>query len=301
MTSRLTTWAWRGVLALAGRRRHGALSLFGPAILIAAVGTWVLLLWAGWVFVFASEYGALVVGGPPPQAPAGWGERIWFVAYSVSTTGNGDFVPATDRWRVIASVTALSGFFLASLVISYLLSVLSAVVQKRAFAGQMLGFGLTAEDVLRNAWDGDSFRTLELPLSSLSAQLGPLAEQYRSYPVLQYYHAAERTKSPAAAVAVLDEVLTLLCYAVPADRRPNRAIVHSARAAVQSFLETLPDAFIDAAERSPPIPALAPLRAAGIPVTSDEAFANALVPLDERRRKLLGLVRNNGWTWREGD
>lgn len=296
LASRMTTWAWRAVLAVAGRHHHRRLSLFGPTIIVAVVVTWVLMLWGGWVLVFSSEPASLM-RTVDPTVPANLAGRIWFVAYCISTMGNGDHVPHGDGWQLTASLTTLSGFFLASLVISYLLSVLGAVVAKRAFAGQVSGMGMTAEEFLRNAWDGESFRTLDLPLNSISGQLAVLTEQYLSYPVLQYYHGARPAKSPAVGLIVLDEALTLLRYGVPREVRPNAAVLHSARAGVASYLQTLQSAFIDAAEDTPPPPELDRLRAAGIPTVDDAEFAAALRELEDRRRKLLGLLRNDGWNW----
>ncbi|HEV2150546.1 MAG TPA: ion channel [Longimicrobiaceae bacterium] len=296
LASRLTTWAWRGVLAVVGRRRHGALSLFGPTIIVTVVVTWVLMVWAGWVFVFASDPGWLVTGNEP-QVPAGWAGRIWFVAYAMSTMGNGDIVPNGGVAQIAASLTTLSGFFLATLVISYLLAVLGAVVAKRAFAGQVSGLGKTAEEFLTSAWDGESFRTLDLPLNSFSGLLGALTEQYLSFPVLQYYHGARPAKSPAVGIVVLDEALTILRYGVPEPYRPNAAVLHGARAGVRSYLETLKSAFIDPADEAPPPPDLGRLREAGIPTVSDAEFAGALDDLRDRRRELLGLLRNDGWDW----
>lgn len=296
LTSRLTTWSWRGVMGIVGRKRHQALSLFGPTVIVSVVVFWVLLLWAGWVLVYASTPDSLL-HTRDPKGPADWTGRIWYVAYAISTMGNGDHTPNGDAWQLVASLTTLSGFFLASLVISYLLSVLAAVVEKRAFAGQVSGLGKTAEEFLQNAWDGESFRTLDLPLNSLSGMLGALTEQYLSYPILQYYHAARPAKSPAVGIAVLDEALTLLRFGVPKEYRPNQAVLHSTRAGVASFLDTLQSAFISPADESPPPPDLDKLRRAGIPTVSDEEFSKALDDLTERRKKLRGLLRNDGWNW----
>ena len=296
LASRLTTWAWRGVLAVFGRRHHQRLSLFGPTIIVSVVIVWVTLLWAGWVLVFTSEPSSLM-RTVDPKVPADLTGRIWFVAYAISTMGNGDQVPNGDAWQIAAALTTLSGFFLATLVISYLLSVLGAVVMKRAFAGQVAGLGKTAEEFLQSAWDGKNFRTLDLPLSSLSSELAMLTEQYLSYPVLQYYHGARPAKSPAIGVTVFDEALTLLRYGVPEEVRPNIAVLHSARAGVRSFLDTLQSAFISAAEDVPPPPDLDKLREAGIPTVSDEEFSRALEELKERRKQLLGMMRNDGWNW----
>lgn len=296
LASRLTTWIWRGVLALSGRQHHRRLSLFGPTIIVVVVATWVLLLWVGWVLIYASEPTSLLTTGDV-QRPASSAGRFWFVAYAISTMGNGDHAPNGGAWQIAASLTTLSGFFLASLVISYLLSILGAVVEKRAFAGQITGMGTTAEGFLKSAWNGEDFRSLDLLLNALSGQLAVLTEQYLSYPVLQYYHAARPEKSPAIALAVLDDALTLLRYGIPAGVRPNVAILHSARSGVRSYLDTLDSAFVRTADAVPPPPDLAPLREAGIPTVRDEQFSDAVATLGERRKKLLGLVRDDGWNW----
>lgn len=296
VTSRVTAWAWRAMLAVVGRSHHTVLSVFGPTILIGTVLLWGLLLWCGWVLVFAGDPGSLL-SSSAPRTQADWPGRIWFVAYAISTMGNGDFVPTGDAWKLVASLTTLSGFFLATLSISYLLAVVAAVVEKRAFAGSVAGRGRTGADFLRNAWNGEDFRTLDLPLHSLTDQLGPLTEQYLSYPVLQYYHAAQSAKSPAIAIAVLDDALTLLRFGIPEQIRPNVAVLHSARESVRGYLETLHSASIDPAHELPPPPSLQALREAGIPTVSDEEFSAALGGMSDRRRRLLGLVRDDGWNW----
>ena len=200
-------------------------------------------------------------------------------------------------WQIAASLTTLSGFFLATLVVSYLISVLGAVVAKRAFAGQVAGLGMTAEEFLKNAWDGESFRTLDLPLNSITGMLAALTEQYLSYPVLQYYHGARPAKSPAVGLAVLDEALTLLRYAIPPEHRPTVTILRSARAGVQSYRDTLQSAFIRPADDAPPPPDLTRLREAGIPTVSDAKFHEGLKESEQRRTMLLGLLRSDGWNW----
>lgn len=242
LSSRLTTWTWRGVRAVAGRHDHGALSLFGPIVLVGIVLTWVVLLWAGWVFVFAAEPASLMRARD--GAPADWTDRIFFVAYTVFTMGNGDVTPNGDAWQLVASVTNASGTLLVTLVITYVLSVIGAVVQKRAFASLVTGLGMNEEAVLKNAWDGEDFHTLDLPLDGISTQSSLLSAQYKAYPVLQDDHAAQPETSPIVALVVLDETLTVLRYGVPEGAGPNRAVLRSVRSMVTNVLDTMPSAFI---------------------------------------------------------
>jgi hypothetical protein len=295
VSSRLTTWCWRALLAAIGRRRHAALSLFGPFILMLVVVMWMVLLWAGWTLIYGAGEHSLLRAST--QEPADWSARFYFVGYMMFTAGNGDFSPNGDGWQIAGAITNATGMLLATLAITYLLSVVSAVVQKRAFASQVTGLGNTAAEIVEGGWDGRNLRSLDLPISGLSSELAQLTERYLAYPVLQYYHAAKPQKSPVVAAALLDDALSLICFGVSAENRPSPAVIQAARASVRSFLDTLPSAFIDPAPNTPKAPDLSALRKAGIPTVSDEEFSRALEGISHRRRMLLGLVRNDGWDW----
>lgn len=253
LSSRLTTWTWRGVRAVAGRHDHGAPSLFGPIVHVGIVLTWVVLLWAGWVFVFAM--------------------------------GNGDVTPNGDAWRLVASVTNASGMLLVTLVITSVLSVIGAVVQKRAFASLVTNLGMNEEAVLKDVRGGGDLRTLDLPRDGIAPQPSLLSAQYEAYPVQHVYRPAQSETSPIVAPVVLDETPTVLRCGVPEGARPNRAVLRSARSMVTSVLDTMPSAFIPPAPDTPPPPRLGALRAHGVPVVTDAAFEEAL--------------QADGWTWSE--
>lgn len=295
VSSRVTTWIWRPILAVNGRKRHHALSFFGPLILFLIVVMWVVLLWAGWVFIFASVEQALM--NTRDHTPADWAGRIYFVAYTMFTMGNGDLSPEGDVWQIVTALTNGSGMFLVTLAITYLLSVISAAVRKRAFATQITGLGQTAEDFVIAGWDGNDLRSFDLALNSLSSELAMLSEQYLAYPILQYYHAAKASKSPVLAIAALSDALMILRYGVDENVRPNPVSLRSAHSAVESFIEAMPSSFVHAAPEPPPLPQLDKIRKEGIPAVDDETFRCAIKGMEERRRKLLGLVRNDGWNW----
>lgn len=298
LTGRLTTGLWRLGLRLLGRRRHRALSALGPLVLVTTVAVWILGLWAGWVLVFASDPRALGLSSGPGFAD--WTGRIWFVSYTMFTVGNGDFTPADGAWQVVSGLVAATGMSLVTLAVTYLLNVLTAVVGKRAYADQVHGLGRTAEELVLAGWNGHDLHPLDRQLTELASQLSRIAQQYLSYPVLQYYHAAAVAKSPVKAAAVLDDALTLLRFGVAPAARPDPAALTSARSAVQSLLsDTLDAASIRPAPEPPPPPRLEPLRRAGVPVVEEQEFAGALRDLDDRRRTMLGLVRGDGWDWED--
>lgn len=295
LTARLTTSMWKAYRRLVGKRNDRRLSLFGPFILLFSLSVWIALLWGGWVLVFASGDAALVHS--TDRTPADWSDRFYFVGYMIFTAGNGDFVPRGDGWQITSAFTNATGMILVTLSITYLLSVVSAVVSKRAFASQVSGLGSSAVEFVASGWNGRDLRGLDLPLSGMASSLSVLAQQYEAYPVLQYYHGAKAGRSPIVALVVLDEALTLMRFGVAEDVRPNPAVLQSARAAVAGVLETMPNAFIKEAPAEPEPPSLEELARSGIPVAATSEFRACLADLTQRRKSLLGLLLNDGWVW----
>jgi len=214
------------------------------------------------------------------------------------TVGNGDFKPADGLWQLVSSAVAATGIILVTLSVTYLLSVLSAVAAKRAFASQIHGLGGSADEFVLSGWNGRDLHGLDRQLNDLSSQLSRLTEQYLAYPVLQYYHAAGVRKSPVKAVAILDDALTLMSLGVDEAARPNGADLTSARSAVTSFMDdTLEAAAIAPAPDPPPHPRLQTLAGRGIPTVDEARYLQQTTALDDRRRTLLGLVHGDGWNW----
>lgn len=297
LSSRLTTWLWKGYRRSVGKRNDRRLSLFGPFVLMLTLFVWIAVLWCGWVFVFAGGDEALLHSSE--RTTADWSARFYFVGYMMFTAGNGDYVPNGDGWEVAAALTNATGMILVTLAITYLLSVVSAVVAKRAFASQVLGLGSSPSEFVERGWNGRDFHSLDLPLNDIASKLPVLAQQYEAYPILQYYHAAKRERSPIVAVAVLDEALTILCYGVSEKVRPNAAVLHSIRSAIASLLETMPSAFIKEAPDPPPAPETRRISDKNIPIMASSEFESKVAELSGRRKDLLGLVCNDGWTWED--
>src|SRR5438046_2854924 len=75
---------------LAGNKRRGLFILSGPIMQGAVLALWVALLWAGWTIVFAAEPAALI-DALGRHRPIGLEARAYYVAYTMSTMGNGDY------------------------------------------------------------------------------------------------------------------------------------------------------------------------------------------------------------------
>ena len=297
LSTRLTTWLWRGLRTLApSNQSHRVLSLSGPLTLTMTLLTWLGLLWAGWTFLFAADPFALE-STIDKGTYAGWMERIYFAGYTLFTLGNGDFSPQGNMWRIVTTLTTASGMVLITLAVSYVLSVLSAAVNRRAFASQVSGIGDRSTTFLLTGWNETDFHALDLPLNALSSQLNQIAEQHLAYPILYYYHSQNAHTAVALSVVILDEALTILQHGIPEAQQPNPAILNSMRSSLDNYLESLSTASIRPAQHAPAPPDLERLRQAGIPTRSDEEFAAALRKLQNRRKKLLGMIDNAAWAW----
>lgn len=294
LSARLTTWLWRG-LRQVGEERSRTLSLAGPIILSLTLVMWVGLIWGGWTLIFAASENALLPSHD--DVPVTWTGRVYFVGYAMFTMGNGDFYTPAGLWQIAASLTTASGMLFVTMGVSYVLSVLGAVSNKRSFASSVTGLGSDSESLVQSAWNGEDFDELALPLNSLAGQLDRLADQHKSYPILHYYHSEQPTQASAMAVAVFDESLTVLRFGVPEEKQPNQVLVENGRSANKNYLRTLDNAFIEPAPEPPPPPDLDRLREEEIPTVSDRVFEERIAELTERRKKLLGVVQADAWHW----
>ncbi len=294
LSARLSSGLWTMFKSITGNN-HKALSLAGPFILITIIVTWILMLLAGWAMILAySPYS--LSHAETGESPTAIG-YIYFVASGMFTMGNGEYVTYAGGWQLVAGMVSGSGMFIVTLSVTFILSVITGVVNKRSFTSQITGMGNTSTQFLLNHWDGRQFRSLDLLLTGLGSELSRLNEQHMSYPLLHYYHSAKAQKATALAITVLDEAITILQHGLQADYKPAPSVLHATNATIAGFLETLETAYIQPAEQSPPPPDLTPLAHAGIPLTPQQEFLQQLQQHKDRRKILLGMVKNDQWNW----
>jgi hypothetical protein len=295
LTSRLTTWIWKAFRKLISSKNNRLLSLAGPTILWLTVLFWIVALWFGWSFIFYSFPESLLV--KETNSLPDFTDSMWYVAYTMFTVGNGDFTPQGDLWQVISALVAFTGMALVTLSVTYILQVISAVVNKRAFSSQITSIGKTPEEFVMKQWTGRDFGAIELQLHSLSGQLATLNEQHLAFPILHYYHAARMEKSQDVSIAILDDALTIIEPGVEEKYKPAETILSSARQSVESFLETVRKAFIQAAKETPQGPSFDRLKEKDIPLIPEQEFYKRLQEEKDRRKLILGLINNGAWKW----
>lgn len=297
MTRRITGLAWKGMLRLHRQDSGSALlGTAGPLLLVGTVLLWVALLWAGWTLVLLSGSPGVVQSST--GAAAGPADVIYYAGFTVFTLGVGDFVATSPVTRVATAVASFTGLFLITLAITYLLSVVSAVVTRRAIAVQIGALGSSPGEIVAAGWDGHAFSSAwEQHLVDLTGQLATSAEQHLAYPVLHFFHSRSRDTSAPVAVAHLDEAMLLIEAAVDPAAQPGASTVAPARIVVGRYLETTGSA-AGPSTGVPPEPDLSALRRAGVPLVATELIGPRLAEGSERRRRLADLLTGDGWSWR---
>lgn len=277
------------ILWRAGRRRRvrGATRpLSGVGIALATLAVWVAMLWAGWTLVFTGSATAVqAVDG----ASASIAERIYFTGYVISTLGNGEFVPVGMPWQLLADLASLSGLFLATLAITYLVTVVQSASDRRQLALRVSGLGSRAGEVA-SALAGTPGLA-----DTLAGHVVQLAERHLAFPIIHYFHASERVAAAPPALALLDDAVLLLEHGWEDAHTPDPHVVTRLRAAMDRFWHTIGLHHGDAVAPPPPtVGRHSSVDDEGRAALSGEAMS---APEEARRRRIARVVADDGWSW----
>lgn len=271
---------------------HKALQAASFTIVVVVLATWVVLLWGGWSLVFMGGETAVVeaTGGQPAD---GWA-RVYYAGFSTFSLGTGDYRPEGTLWQLASVGSVLTGFSLITLVVTYVLGVVSAETHKRRVASSIAAMGSSPADVLCRAWDGRSLQDLDTHLHALSSELSQLAQQHFAYPVLHYLHSDDVHTAVPPNVARLGELLHVVRTELP-NAGVSALTLRATESAISSLLLTRQYIDVGQASEVPP-PDTDSLKAEGLPVDAEGA-ARATESDVEWRKRLLELVHTDGWRW----
>lgn len=185
---------WK-VLRWAARRvpagKNALLDAAGPAMLIVVLACWVILLILGFALLILPGLDNAFVGSGgtavPPESRH-WITATYVSGYAFTTLGVGPFTPQTNAYRVLFVIEGAVGFATFTLAITYLLSVLSALRRRNAFARQVhhLTGGTNDALPLLEAIGTDRGLRREV-LLELARGLHDIHESHLAYPVLHYF------------------------------------------------------------------------------------------------------------------
>jgi hypothetical protein len=297
ISGRVTSYVWKAMLAIHKRwPNHRVLSFAGSLMLVLLLAIWILMLWTGWVFVFSARDGAIVE--TQTHHPATLASRIYFVGYALSTMGNGDFMPSTDKWRLVVTITTLGGLGMLTLAITFLLNVLPGVVHQRMIGAYITDLGATPQQIVARSWDGAGFDSLNDHLLELTGMVHLFTEHHLAYPVLHYFHSEQERTAATLRLAALHETLVLIDCGADKSVRLKPQVCLPILGALEGLREVMSAEFVDPAEIAPPAPPLTMLSDFGIPTVDSVEYGHGLERLGEARRFFAGLLRDDGREWK---
>ena len=316
----LSRETWRAFATL-GRRlrapiRRRFLAYSGPVQITTTILTWTTLLVVGWAMVFQPALGHGIEAARG-STDTGFDTALYYSGFALTTLGTGDVVPTTDSYRLLSVVEAALGFSVFTLVLTYFMSVYSALVSRKSFAAALhhrtFGTGVPVR-LLVGLSQGDDLPQARHQLSTLAEFLTHTSETHRSYPVLRYFHFREERYALPRVLLIALETATLVRSALSGQRYDD--LIHSsgayqlAAAGKEALEELLPHVrprpasceerarwdrrFRDCAEQ---------LRAAGVHVTPDlDAGASEYIAMREHwDAPLRALSAAMLYDWKEID
>jgi len=282
---------------LSARRRRRVLAYAGPVQITVTLLVWFSLLLVGWAAVYRPALGSGIVASSGPTQ-VGWGTALYFSGFALTTLGTGDVVATTASYRLLSIAEAATGFATITLVISYFISVYSALTSRNAFAmalHQRSGGTGRGDRVVAALWlEGDAAAGWHL--DQMASSLRDIAQTHRAYPVLRAFHYRQDFDALPRMLLTCLETSTLLRTTLATDRDAGASCgrsplsgtsveeIHEAAGAVRSQVLPQPRHLRPSAEQRRAWAAhhhetVAALGERGVPVRTDEAATDAYVEL----------------------
>ncbi|WCO68042.1 potassium channel family protein [Iamia majanohamensis] len=180
--------------------------MFGLALTLGIVISWILGVWAAWTLIFASAEGSVVEAAT--SRPTDLNGKAYFAGYSVLTLGNGELEPTSASWRMATLAAAGTGLGLVTLAVTYILNIVQAGNRRRSLATVIWTLGDTPQDIVERAHEDPT--NVSQQLWSLIDPLAMVREQHVAFPVLHYLHATDRRRALPVQVAKLADAVQRL-------------------------------------------------------------------------------------------
>ncbi|MEH6566254.1 MAG: potassium channel family protein [Halopseudomonas sp.] len=286
---------WRALLWLHQRRAiHGALRFAGPAMILCSILGWYLLLTLAIFLMLASHPGAVINGST--GEPADYLQTLYFANTTLSSLGYGDWVPAGYPWTLISTLGTLMATIVLTVSLSYVLSVVSAAVQRRSLGTSIFALGNTPAEIIDSARLHDPAGSLKNYLLNLSLSIDQQGLRHLAFPVLKYFHATQHQQSPARGLLLLADTLFVLELSQSASFQGLTRVLRSSIENFVGFSRVGPAMAATSDAHSEPEREYLRQLAARLGARPEEnEFADRYQEYHPLRRRLLALCAEDGW------
>jgi hypothetical protein len=180
----------------------------GLTHLLITTFVWLSLLFSGAYLIFTA--GDLMVVNSSTMLPATTSERFYYTSYVLSTLGIGNLIPGSETSEILTGILSFSGFIMITIGLTYLLSVVQAVLSKKQLAFFISTLGGDIEEIYLFYKKDKNFESLLSDASDLRKQILQNASGYLAFPMANYFLTNQRKSALIVQMAILYEVLMVL-------------------------------------------------------------------------------------------
>ena len=299
MTHRVSHLIWQSFLRISRiSGKPQVLKSAGISVILTLIIMWLGLLWLGLFLILLGDYNSVVTAAK--SLPASALDKLYYSGYVLSTMGNGDFKPGSTQWQLVTAVFSFAGFIFITTAMTYVISVASAIIDKRSLSLFIANMGDSPQELLANAWDGESLSGLTSVATELRQMINRHVQNHRAYSTLHFFHSGRRRSSIAINIVKLDEALSIaLLLFDPVIEKDQRAL-RPLRNALSTYLDTLDKTFVRAAQEIDIWPDLSALENKHLKVSAEAAVVKERWhELRPRRKLLAGFLYDSGWSWED--
>lgn len=243
---------WRGFIGVShslGRWKGTFLSFAGPTILVAIIGSWLLLLTLAAALIIHPNLGA-GVRATHGETPTDFVTALYVAGHYIDFVAGSDFSPHTSAMRLFHLIGSIIGVALVPLIITYLLEVYGSLRARNSL-------GLKVH--LHSAETGDAAEAIAalgphgkfdvgyLVLAEWAAETTEVKESHHFHPILFYFRFREPFYSISRTALTSLDTVTLIQSALDEDEfgwLKKTAAVEQLKASTLLELKTVISAFV---------------------------------------------------------
>lgn len=189
------------LMVLLSKRFRGArrslLALIGPAAVVSTLIVWVGLFILAFALMIWPHMNGEAFRSASSLEPLGFIDALYYSGGTGTVLGFGDITPQSPLWKILAFVESGLGFALMTAIITYMLTVTSAVAERNALANEVLGETDRAGDGVNHlilSFNYEGVSGLHDRLQGLLDGLHGLRARLRELPVIDLYY---RSRDPS--------------------------------------------------------------------------------------------------------
>lgn len=189
-------------------RNRSIFRFSGITHLLVTTFIWLALLFYGTFLIFTAGE-EMVVNGTT-FLPSSTSERFYYTSYVLSTLGIGNLIPGNETSEILTGILSFSGFILITTGLTYLLSIVQAVLSKKQLAFFISTLGSDIEEIYYFFKKDENLEVLMSDAGDLRKQILENASNYLAFPMVNYFLSKERDSALIVQLAILSEVLMVL-------------------------------------------------------------------------------------------